>query len=174
MIPSQSDFHVFGKFQGVVRRIAAVIGECPGGIRIAVIISLKGKLEPFFLIWGCTAGFLQAISEGFHSYADGIIRIRDAVWGIGIPGVEGTFRGLHDVRYGTCTFLLHDGQDDLGKSRNGIFVTVLKDLLLILQDRIREIYRPAFSGAGEQMGAKRRKKQEKPQGIKPLSYGEFS
>ena len=37
----------------------------------------------------------------------------------------------------------------------------MKDLFLILQDRIREIHRPAFSGVGEQMWAKRREKQEK-------------
>ncbi len=50
LIPSQFDLHVLGKFQGVVRRIAAVIGECPGGIGISVIISLKGSLSRSFLV----------------------------------------------------------------------------------------------------------------------------
>ena len=94
LIPSQFDLHVLGKFQGVVRRIAAVIGECPGGIGISVIISLKGQFEPFFLAImqqesaGSVPDVMQASESPFNTwYANTPNSIPDPDYSIRV-GVE--------------------------------------------------------------------------------------
>ena len=79
----------------------------------------------------------------FISHLDGILRIRDAVGTVGIPGIKGAFTGLHGICSLSSGFLHHDGLYNLHIVWNPVLPYILLDhrsvIQHILADRLRTL-----------------------------------
>lgn len=90
-----------------------MIPECPGYVPIPVIISLKAQLQLVQVLRIRASCLPDTVRIILDSHLYGIFRVCDRIGTVGVPGIKGTFAGLHGITALPPGFLHHDGLYDL-------------------------------------------------------------